>query len=308
METQSKTNAKDFFINLGAIVSLYATVVSLVSLLFTIINNAYPQVNSSYGYYASSSISWPVATIIVFFPIFIFLMWLLEKDYKVNPEKQNSGIHRWLTYITLFVAGATMAIDLIVVLYNFLDGQELTTGFILKILFLLIIAGGIFSYYLHDVLGKLTAKSRNIYRVSALIVILGSIIWGFAVIGSPYTQRQSKYDAQKLNDLSSLNNEIINFYSNKRMLPSAIAEIESTNYYIAATDPQTHEPYEYKKLGDLTYNLCAEFNTATNEKDKNSLAYETYMYGTAPWVHPAGHYCFAQTINPEMYTKPLPLR
>ncbi|MGH7250038.1 MAG: DUF5671 domain-containing protein, partial [Minisyncoccia bacterium] len=124
MEPQTKTSAKDFFINLGAIVALYTTVVSLVNLLFTVINTAYPQITSGYNYLSSQSISWPVATLIIFFPIFLLLMWLLGKDYKIHPEKQNSGIHKWLTYITLFIAGLTIAIDLITVLYYFLDGQE----------------------------------------------------------------------------------------------------------------------------------------------------------------------------------------
>ena len=44
METQTKISAKDLFINLGAIVSLYTVVVSLVNLLFTAINTAYPKI------------------------------------------------------------------------------------------------------------------------------------------------------------------------------------------------------------------------------------------------------------------------
>jgi hypothetical protein len=190
METQNKTSAKDFFINLGAIVALYTTVVSLVNLLFSVINSAYPQITNGYNYSGSESISWPVSAIIIFFPIFLILMWLLAKDYKVNPEKQSSGIHKWLTYITLFIAGLTIAGDLITVLYYFLDGQELTTGFLLKILALLIIVSGIFSYYLHDVMGKLTSGKRNFYRVLASVIISHPAI---AKIRSAENQRPAEY-------------------------------------------------------------------------------------------------------------------
>src|SRR3989344_503718 len=135
METQAKTGAKDFFINLGAIVALYTTVVSLVNLLFRAINRAYPQIDHNYyGFFSNDSISWPVAAIIVFFPIFILLMWLLEKDYKVFPDKQYAGFHKWFSYITLFVFGIVLAGDLLTVLYYFIDGRELTTGFFLKVL------------------------------------------------------------------------------------------------------------------------------------------------------------------------------
>ncbi len=91
METQTNGRAKDVFINLGAIIALYTLVISLINLLFTVINTAYPQITNGYSYMGSSSISWPVATLIIFFPIFILLMWLQEKEYAVSPEKQNSG-------------------------------------------------------------------------------------------------------------------------------------------------------------------------------------------------------------------------
>jgi hypothetical protein len=185
METQTKTGsgAKDFFINLGAIVALYTLVASLVNLLFTVINEAYPQIVANYGYYGSSaSISWPVATLIIFSPIFILLMWLMEKEYTANPERKNGGIHKWLTYINLFVSGAALAIDLITVLYYFIDGQELTTAFLLKILVVLIVAGSVFGYYISDIRDRLTKKYRNIWRIVVGVFILGSIVWGFSVL------------------------------------------------------------------------------------------------------------------------------
>lgn len=304
METQPKASAKDFFINLGAIVALYTTVVSLVNLLFTAIDAAYPKIINGY-YSGSQSISWPVATLIIFFPIFLLLMWLLAKDYKVNPEKQNSGIHRWLTYITLFISGLAIAIDLITVLYYFLDGQELTTGFLLKVLVLLIIATGIFAYYLSDVRGKLTPKSRNIYRIISLVIIIASIVWGFSVLGSPATQRMYKYDEQKVSDLQNINNFITNFYQIQQALPSSIAEsqtILNSNYSTIPTDPQTQKSYEYEKTSNTKYNLCAEFNKASNNKNGITVPIYSYPYdGASTWTHPAGHFCFNQIINPNMY-------
>ncbi|MBI5139512.1 hypothetical protein HZA26_02795 [Candidatus Nomurabacteria bacterium] len=302
MDTQSK--AKDFFINLGAIVALYTSVVSLLNLLFTVINTAYPQVTNGYTYFGSSTISWPVATLIIFFPIFMFLMWLLEKDYIINPSRQNSGIHRWLTYITLFITGLVLAIDLITVLYYFLDGQELTTGFVLKVLVLLVVASGIFSYYLYDVLGKLTSKNRNTYRIVACLVILLSIVWGFSVLGSPRTQRLYKYDEQKVNDLMNINNEINNFYSINGKLPTDLFEL-SENYYLPLNDGQTDKPYEYLKKENTKYTLCAEFNRDSAQIDEDRFSETAYPYHT--WVHKAGKYCFDQTVNPNTYLKPSPM-
>ena len=300
---QASGGAKDFFINLGAIVALYTLIVSLLNLLFTIINTMYPQITNGYNYMGSQSISWPVATLVIFFPIFILLMWLMEKGYGTEPERQNTGIHRWLTYITLFLAGLTMAIDLIMVLYYFLDGQELTTGFLLKILVVLIVAVCVFMYYISDVRGKLTSKSRIVWRIIAGVIILGSIIWGFTVLGSPATQRLYKYDEQKVNDLMSLNNEIINYYNTKQVLPDNLTDITALNYYMVITDSQNGKQYEYEKISNTEYNLCADFNKASNTNTQNGLTRPVSPYGDPSWTHPAGRYCFKETINPNLYSK-----
>lgn len=302
METQTKTSAKDVFINLGAIIALYTLVISLVNLLFTVINHAYPQITSGYNYLGSSSISWPVATLVIFFPIFILLMWLLEKDFNINPEKQTTGIHKWLAYLTLFISGIAIAADLITVLYYFIDGQELSTAFLLKILVLLILATAIFAYYLSDIRGKLTANSRKIYRITAFIIIIASIVWGFSVLGSPRSQRLLKYDEQKVNDLMSIKSSVENFYSNKGILPKDFNDLSASNYYVSQTDSQTNQPYEYVVTGKLAYELCAVFNTATPPASKPNV----YMrpIGYESWDHALGRHCFTETINPNMYLNP----
>ncbi|MSU45009.1 MAG: hypothetical protein EXS47_00030 [Candidatus Zambryskibacteria bacterium] len=305
-----KFNSKDFFLNLGAIVALYAVVVSLVNLLFTIINYSYPKVVEGYNYYysASPSISWPVASLIVVFPILILLMWVLEREYKSNPKDRNTGIHKALTFVTLFIAGLVIAGDLVTVLYYFLDGQELTVGFLLKVLVLLVVSGALFVYYLSDIRGTLTSKSRKVWRVVTGVVILGSIVWGFSVLGSPATQRLYKYDNQKISNLQEINNYIQNFYSQNGKLPENLTEAGSLDYMPNVIDQQTKKPYEYVRKDALNYSLCAEFNKASDSRmDKLGSTAVMYPYG-GPGIfgaHPAGRYCFEQKINPNMFAKPL---
>ncbi len=298
METQTKTSAKDFFINLGAIIALGFFVGNLLSLLFTIINKAYP-LTTGYNYYGSYSISFPVASLIIFFPVYIFLMWLLEKNYSIEPEKRNIGIRKWLTYITLFISGFVLAGDLVTVLYFFIDGQDITTGFILKVLSVLVIALAIFFYYIYDALEKTNSTYRKVWAAGSAVVILACIIWGFSVLGSPRTQQLLKYDAQKVSDLQNIQNAIQNFYSKKGTLPKDFAELSTLNYYINKIDSQTQKPYEYAKTGVTTYNLCAEFNKESN--DKNNIN----IYSLKSWSHPAGYYCFSENINSNIYSKPV---
>ncbi|KKR69942.1 MAG: hypothetical protein UU13_C0018G0004 [Candidatus Nomurabacteria bacterium GW2011_GWB1_40_7] len=301
-QTQSKTTAKDFFINLGAIVTLGFFVGNLISLLFTIINKVYP-LTTGYNYYGSSSISFPVAALIIGFPGYILLMWLLEKGYFVEPEKRQLGIRKWLTYITLFLAGLAIAGDLVTLLYYFIDGQELTTGFIMKVLSVLVIALAIFFYYISDVRNKLNSVSRKVWVAISSVVMLSSIIWGFSVLGSPRTQQLLKYDEQKASDLQNIENSVQSFYSLKGILPNDFTELEAQNYYLNTIDSQTKKSYEYQKTSDTTYNLCAEFNKELTNKGypTRSVIYEGFT-----WTHPAGYHCFSKTINPNSYFKPAP--
>ena len=304
METQTKTSAKDFFINLGAIVALGFFVGNLISLLFTIINKAYP-LTTGYNYYGSSSISFPVAALIIIFPVYILLMWFLERGYISEPEKRSVGIRKWLTYITLFISGFALAGDLVTVLYYFIDGRDITAGFLLKVLSVLVISLSIFFYYISDVTGKSNGKSRKIWVAVSAIVIILCIVWGFSVLGSPRTQQLLKYDEQKVSDLQNIDNSVQNFYSLKGFLPKDFAELSTQNYYVNNIDAQTGKTYEYWKTSDTTYDLCAEFNKELTGTDYST---KPMVYGGNTWVHGVGKICFPKTINPNTYSKPIPIR
>ena len=298
-----RTSAKDFFLNLGAIVALYTVVISLLNLLFTIINNVYPQITNSYYYVGSQSISWPVAVLIIFFPIFIFLMWLLEKNYVVEPEKKNLPVRRWLTYITLFIAGIVLAGDLVMVIYYFIDGQDLTAGFLLKALSVLVVTTAVFLYYISEQKGRVNSSNRKMWAIGAGIIVIGSIVWGFSVLGSPRTQRLYKYDAQKVNDLSMLSNAVESYYYRTNALPDSLNQLTQVDYYFNTVDPQSQAPYEYQKTGANTYRVCAEFNLA--ERTAQSMARP--MYNGGAWPHEAGRQCFDRTIAVNNIQPKLPL-
>lgn len=294
----TKTSAKDFFLHLGAMIALYATAISLVNLLFTVINKAYPQVNT---YYSSSySISFPVSVMIIMFPIFILLMWLLEKSYDVEPGKRDVGIKKWLTYITLFVSGLITAGVLITVVYYFIDGRELTTGFLLKILVTFAVSLAVFMYYITDIRGKLTSTSRKIWAVASAIVIIGAIIAGFLIIGSPRTQQLIRYDEQRVSDLQNIDNEVRSYYQQYGSIPSTLNDVSKLNSYMTLpVDPQTKNSYVYVLVGQSAkaYQLCATFN---KDSSAQNTAYPMYV-GAPNWNHPAGHYCFNLTIPVSQY-------
>jgi hypothetical protein len=300
-----KTSAGDFLLNIGAIIFLYTIVSCLLNLIFTVIEKAYPKIVSGYDYYSgySPSISWPVSMLIVLFPVFIVVMCFLEKSYHKDPEKRDLAVHKWLTYITLATGGVVLMGDLITVLYYFIDGQELTAGFLAKVFSVLVITSVVFLYYLADARNTLTPSKKKLWLGVSTIVVVGSVVWGFSVLGSPRTQQLFKYDQQKVSDLQNINSQVANFYSSNGLLPKTVEETYNGNYYVPKIDPQSQKPYQYQKMTDITYQLCAEFNKASNDKMSPASLYVDLYYGgtSTSWTHPAGHYCFTETINPNTY-------
>lgn len=300
-----KTSAKDFFLHLGTIVALYSFVISLVNLLFTVINKAYPQTIGYYYGYSTYSISIPVSVMIIMFPIFILLMWILEKSYTVEPEKRNIGIKRWLTYITLFISGLITTGDLITIVYYFIDGRELTAGFVFKFLTVFAVSLSVFMYYITDIRGKLTSVSRKIWAVASLVVIVIAVIVGFSILGSPRTQQLIKYDEQRLADLQNIKYQVEDYYQTNGGLPDSMSDLNKKNtaYSTIPVDPQTKADYEYNLVGQSAkaYELCATFNKDTT---KNLTRTYPEYDSSINWKHPAGHYCFSMTIPVSRYKSP----
>ena len=117
--------------------------------------------------------------------------------------------------------------------------------------------------------------------------------------GSPRSQQLLKYDLQKVSDLQNMTYSISSYFSLKGVLPNDFADVYNGNYYNKKLDPQSQQPYEYRKTKEYTYEVCAEFNKKS-EENKN-----TRYYGDENnWEHPAGKYCFIRSVNPNLYQKP----
>jgi len=303
METQ-KTTAKDFFLHLGTMVALYSGTIALLNLLFRIINTAYPQIEY-YGYGGGQSISFPVATLIVAFPLFLFLSNILQKGYAVDPSKKEFAVRRWLVYITLFIAGVVLAGDLVTLIYFFLDGRELTAGFVLKVLSVFVVTGGVFGYYMDDLRGRLTGSRRNMWRLVALVLVLGAIVIGFSIMGSPKTQRLHQLDMRKVNDLQNIQSQIIQYWQMKGSLPQDLNALnDSLSYNEIPVDPETGNAYEYVVKGSMSFSLCAQFNRDSQDaQGKSRVSNAMYYVGmqNENWQYSQGHSCFDRTVDPERY-------
>jgi hypothetical protein len=144
-------SAREAFLYLLLFTTLYVAAWHLGSLLFELINRAFPDpTDSTYAVARiGDSIRWSTASVIIAFPMFLYVARHLQRDLARSPVKRLSAVRRWLTYLTMFIAAAVLIGDMITLVYNALGG-ELTIRFVLKVLVAAVIAGTIFGYYLHD--------------------------------------------------------------------------------------------------------------------------------------------------------------
>jgi hypothetical protein len=144
-------SAREAFLYLVLFATLYVSAYHLGSLLFDLINHALPDpADQQYRLMQlGASMRWSVASLLVAFPVFLFVARLLGRELARNPAKRLSVVRRWLTYMTLFLAAGIVIGDLITAVYNVLGG-ELTLRFSLKVLVVGAIAGTVFAWYLHD--------------------------------------------------------------------------------------------------------------------------------------------------------------
>ena len=144
-------SAREAFMYLVLFTTLYLTTFNLGRLIFQFINLGFPD-PAAYAGLADSArqaIRFSVASLIIAFPIFMYLSLLIGRAIRCDPSKRASKVRKWLTYMTLFVAAGVIIGDLTALVYSFLGG-ELSLRFALKVVTVGVIAGGIFGYYLWD--------------------------------------------------------------------------------------------------------------------------------------------------------------
>lgn len=333
MDSNHKPQAKNFFLQIGIIVALYTSAISFLTFAFSIINYVFPDRQAYYfDSYYSSGIRFAISTLIVAFPILIWLSRMMYKTLVADPALRDWVVRRWISYFTLFVAGVVIAGDLITLINTFLGG-EISERFVWKTILVLLVAGGVFWYTIRDLKGVYFEKPAllKLFTVITSVIVLGSIIWGLTIVGMPQDQRKMRDDQNREGDLSNIQWQIVSHYQRTSKLPADLKALEDPLYPNTTddqfTDPETGTPYEYKILeGKIpTFELCANFALETRKDLKGAGAYPTkggVSYpssvdyypenGGSAFEHTAGRNCFTRTIDPIKYpvqrtVTPLPI-
>ncbi|MDO8474326.1 MAG: DUF5671 domain-containing protein [bacterium] len=284
---------------LVSFLALYTSALSFGSLAFQFIERVFPD-PLSYGYgrmFGGGHNA--IAGLIVAFPLYVFLMRSIWKETKGNAKNLESRVRTWFTYITLVVVAGIMLGDLIAVVSSVLGG-ELALRFMLKALTIFTIAGAIFSYYLHDLKRKaedsFSSRAKAFSGIVAALALV-FIAYGIVLTGTPGQQRALQFDQRRVSDLQQISYSIDSYWQNSGKLPASFEDLKGQPYsYIqSVTDPKTEVAYEYRALGDKSYELCAAFET---DSSKIAVRVKAQVpFSEQSWDHAIGRACFEREVQ-----------
>ncbi|MCX6779972.1 MAG: DUF5671 domain-containing protein [Candidatus Magasanikbacteria bacterium] len=311
MENTSNLHSgpKDVFLHLFNIVTFYLTIIGFITLYIQYINAAFPDALNYYFQSIAGAVRISSSILFISVPAYLLSSWLLAADLRVVPQKRDFKLRKWLLYFTLFISAIIIIIDLITFIYNFLSG-ELTIQFFLKILVVLAVAGAVFGYYIWELKREdLNSKVPKMLAIILAVLTIVSVGAGFFVVGSPATQRNRRFDDQRVSDLQNLQGQVVNYWTQKAIVPAKLSDLQdSISGFRVPSDPETGAAYEYRIIDKLNFELCASFKTSGPDVNQpRSMIYSPNDPYSQNWAHKAERTCFDRTIDPELYKSQLPV-
>jgi len=329
METNKpKLNAGFFFLCLGLLVTLITSVVSFLNLVFSTLDKRFPDVlnsNYQYGYstYDYESIRMALATLIIFFPVFIVVSYFWKKFTKERMGVFDEIIKKWVIYIILFLSSVVVIVDLVTLVKYFISG-EITSRFILKVIVTLLVAVlvGIYYVLLLREKEKISSIINIIFSGIGIIFVISAISYSFLIMGSPAKQRLLRLDDRRVGDLQNIQYQIINYWQQKEKLPVKLSDLSNPlSGFSLPVDPEFEKgnAYEYFVKDKLKFELCATFALPMPQgwREYNGggimpmmnyggkdIAVSSFPYPggvNESWDHQIGRTCFERTIDKDIY-------
>ena len=296
-------HAREAFLYLVSFIALYVFAFSLGAVLFGLIDHTFSDALDRYRSSPSTADATAIAAVIVAFPLYLILMRRLTAAVAADPERRQSLVRRWLTYLTLVVGAGIILGDIIALLASLLTGDP-TVNFFLKVGTVLLIVVPIFAYYLWDMrqaedeVAGSVARATPILRglvIVAVVVVVATVGYSIYTVGTPGQQRNVRFDEQRIDDLRSISRNIDRYYEFNGEMPANLFDLQGPQYSVQSIeDPQTGRPYGYYLVGGVDYELCAVFNTESPQRRDESRPFSESI-----WDHGPGLTCFPLTAEAE---------
>lgn len=134
------------------------------------------------------------------------------------------------------------------------------------------------------------------------VMVVGAVVTGFIVAGSPALERARRMDEQRVTALNQIADAVGMYVDAHEAIPSSLEALEGSAkqglgiWLPKLTDPTTGERYQYEATDALTYRLCAVFEADPRKQDGNQINQDYKRGGTPDFTERTrGQSCW--TIN-----------
>jgi hypothetical protein len=123
---------------------------------------------------------------------------------------------------------------------------------------------------------------NRIVAIASSAVVIGAIVTGLYLGGSPSEQRLVRMDERRVQDLNRLANAVQVYWQQQEELPTELNQLlDGQRLKEMPVDPASGTAYRYIPQDDR-FELCASFDRSTLDSERMAF-----------WQHPAGEHCFA---------------
>jgi hypothetical protein len=297
-----QSSVLEVILNIFSFILLGISIFSFGFLYFAIIEHFFPD---RYMYaFSYGGVQNALAGVIVAFPLFFFIFLSWVRRFGPSGGKRESRFTLWFTYIILLISALVIVGDIIAVLHSFLRG-ELTLRFGLKALTIFVLSAFLFVLYAGERRMVQYKKDISSFAKKGLLIFgavlfFSALILGFMVIGSPFEQRARAFDAERVENLYSIEMCISEYTRLYGKLPENLNQTLNNSSLYSCTeyffsDPETEEEYKYSIVSDISlvdeergvsegvYQLCATFHADSineeNQRIRNNRSFSSYEKG-----------------------------
>ncbi len=290
-----QVSAREAFLYLVLFATLYVVAFNAGAVGFALIERLLPDPMHARAWDSGlARLRWAAASLLIAFPVFLLCSRIVTRALAHEPEKRTSGVRRWLTYLTLFLAALVLIGDLVVLVSGLLSG-ELTSLFVLRALVVFVIAGIVFGHYLLDL--RRDEDESGAPRMAWLaragaIGVIAAIVASLWMVGSPAKARTREMDQMRQRDLARIAEVLRTRQMGRQAMPESLEQLrlEESSGDLRVQDPETHAIYGYQVIDSVTVRLCAVFARADSVGPHGEQAQPF-------WRHGDGEHCYEFRID-----------
>lgn len=128
-------------------------------------------------------------------------------------------------------------------------------------------------------------RRRTAWAAAATLAVAAGLVAALVHLGSPAERRLRRLDEERVERLSSLRRNLEYALEHEGALPADLAALSAKPWAdVVHRDPATHAPFEYERLADRTFRLCATFSRPSPPPPPDQEP--------GFWAHPQGNHCF----------------